>query len=390
MRNAWKKIERWGWIRFSILLWTAACSQGVDSGFESGWTDGAERVWIGPEYWANPMQDWRLANGRIENIVAGGDRNVFLLTRELGAAPGDFRTSVELGRLEEDTDAVALEEGFSGFRVGIRGQFDDYRDSAVRGDGLNVGLLTDGRLFIGRLEADAARVPTPFSERWMKAVISQTIFANVATLPRGTLSGAVTPTLKVMAPGEYAEGELRVQDHDSNGWPQSGRNKALRAMRKGFAIHIAGDQHLGSTIQYGIDTFRDAGWALCVPSVANIWPRRWFPPEPGGNHEEGTPRNTGDYLDGFGNKMTVHAVSNPTANGIEPTAIHHRAPGYGIVTLDRDTREITFANWPRWVDPSEPDATPYPGWPITFDQLANGFPAEGGVSTRSRPRLMKP
>ena len=77
---------------------------------------------------------------------------------------------------------------------------------------------------------------------WMKAVISQTIFANVATLPRGTLSGAVTPTLKVMAPGEYAEGELRVQDHDSNGWPQSGRNKALRAMRKGFAIHIAGDQ----------------------------------------------------------------------------------------------------------------------------------------------------
>ncbi len=72
-----KKSGRFGWIRFSILLWTAACSQGVDSGFESGWTDEAERVWIGPEYWANPMQDWRLANGRIENIVAGGDRNVF-------------------------------------------------------------------------------------------------------------------------------------------------------------------------------------------------------------------------------------------------------------------------------------------------------------------------
>ena len=178
-------------------------------------------------------------------------------------------------------------------------------------------------------------------------------------------------------PGEYAEGELPVQDHDSNGWPQSGRNKALRAMRKGFAFHIAGDQHLGSTIQYGIDTWGDAGWALCVPSVANIWPRRWFPPEPGGNHQDGTPRYTGDYLDGFGNKMTVHAVSNPTANGVEPTAIHHRTPGYGIVTLDRDTREITFANWPRWVDPSEPDALPYPGWPISVDQLANGFPAEG-------------
>jgi hypothetical protein len=178
----------------------------------------------------------------------------------------------------------------------------------------------------------------------LKAVISQTIFANVATLPRGTLSGAVTPTLKVMAAGEYAEGELPVQDHDSNGWPQSGRNQALRAMRKGFAIHIAGDQHLGSTIQYGIDTFRDAGWALCVPSVANIWPRRWFPP--GGNHQDGTPRYTVDYLDSFGNKMTVHAVSNPTANGVEPTAIHHRAPGYGIVTLDREIAHCFLAVGP--------------------------------------------
>ena len=36
MNNAWKKIGRWVWIRFSILLWTAACSQGIDSGFESG------------------------------------------------------------------------------------------------------------------------------------------------------------------------------------------------------------------------------------------------------------------------------------------------------------------------------------------------------------------
>ena len=240
------------------------------------------------------------------------------------------------------------------------------------------GDVTGARLLGERqLEFLDARAADWSGGAWMKAVISQSIFANVATLSRGTLSGAVTPTLTVMAPGEYAEGELPVQDHDSNGWPQSGRNKALRAMRKGFAFHIAGDQHLGSTIQYGIDTWGDAGWALSVPSVANIWPRRWFPPEPGGNHQDGTPRYTGDYLDGFGNKMTVHAVSNPTANGVEPTAIHHRAPGYGIVTLDRDTREITFANWPRFVDPSEPDAKPYQGWPISFDQRDNGFPGEG-------------
>ena len=78
-------------------------------------------------------------------------------------------------------------------------------------------------------------------------------------------------------------------------------------MRKGFALHICGDQHLGSTVQYGIDGFRDAGYALCVPSVANVWPRRWFPPQPGRNHQEGKPRYTGEYRDGFGNRITVHA-----------------------------------------------------------------------------------
>ena len=39
-----------------------------------------ERAWLGPQYWANPLQDWRLIDGRIECCVSGGDRNVFWLT----------------------------------------------------------------------------------------------------------------------------------------------------------------------------------------------------------------------------------------------------------------------------------------------------------------------
>jgi hypothetical protein len=112
-----------------------------------------------------------------------------------------------------------------------------------------------------------------------------------------------------------------------------------------------------------------------VPSVANIFPRRWFPPEEGRNRKPGSPMNTGEYLDGFGNKVTVHAVSNPTTVDVEPIAINQRAPGYGIVSFDRATRKITIANWPRWVDPSAPDAKPYDGWPLTIDQVDNGLSA---------------
>jgi alkaline phosphatase D len=148
---------------------------------------------------------------------------------------------------------------------------------------------------------------------WMKCVLSQTIFANVATLPEDARSGSILPSLRTLPRGEYPENYKLAADCDSNGWPQTPRNTALRAMRKGFAMHIAGDQHLGTTIQYGVDDFNDAGFALCVPSIANTWPRRWFPPEEGLDRPAGAPKYAGKFLDGFGNHVTVHAVSNPVS-----------------------------------------------------------------------------
>ena len=249
-------------------------------------------------------------------------------------------------------------------------------DSAKQGDVPGAVLLGE------RQEKFLEEWAKDWDGAWMKSVISQTIFNNVATLPKGTTSDSVTPQLRVNAPGEYAQGEEPVQDHDSNGWPQTPRNNALRILRKAQAFHIAGAQHLGSAIRYGIDDWGAAGWAICVPSVANIFPRRWFPPKPGANRRQDMPFNTGEYLDGFGNNMTVWAVSNPEANGIEPTAINHRAPGYGVVKFRRNDRSIEVANWPRWIDPSASDAKPYPGWPIQIQQLDNGL---GGARYQLQP-----
>jgi alkaline phosphatase D len=205
---------------------------------------------------------------------------------------------------------------------------------------------------------------------WMKVVLSQTIFANIATLPDSATSGSVIPSLDILAADDYASNEKIVNDFDSNGWPQTGRNKALRAMRKGFAVHLAGDQHLGSTIQYGVEAWGDAAYALCVPSVANFWPRRWYPALPGASRQPDLPRYTGDYEDGFGNKMTVLAISNPHRSGKEPAALHDRAPGYGVARFNRETRTASLEAWPRWADPDIGDG-PYPGWPVILDQLDN-------------------
>ena len=102
------------------------------------------------------------------------------------------------------------------------------------------------------------------------------------------------------------------------------------------------------------------------------------------------PRYAGEYRDGFGNRITVHAVSNPTAVNIEPTAINHRAPGYGIVEFDRTSRRITIANWPRWVDASKPGAEPYAGWPITIEQSDNGYPDSGWVLEKLESDIADP
>ncbi len=210
------------------------------------------------------------------------------------------------------------------------------------------------------------------SDAWVKVVLSQTLFSNLATLPSGAGSGAVLPSLSHPQPGEYPVNDRLADDMDSNGWPQSGRDTALRVMRKGFAFHIAGDQHLGSFVQYGVDEFGDAGNAFVVPSIANIWPRRWFPPEPGMNRNPYEPRYTGDYFDGFGNRMTVRAVANPVRSGRKPEALYDRSPGYGIIRFYKESRDIESEAWPRWADPTlDPEAKQYAGWPVTVSITSN-------------------
>ncbi|MCB0658526.1 MAG: alkaline phosphatase D family protein [Saprospiraceae bacterium] len=208
---------------------------------------------------------------------------------------------------------------------------------------------------------------------YLKAVVSQSPFCNVATLPKDIYHDKYVPTLPRYRVGEYPPDDRPVADFDSNGWPQNKRNQAIASMRKGFAIHLTGDQHLGSTGIYGIDAFGDANHWVATPAISNLWPRRWFPAAYGADGQvAGQPRNIGKYEDGFGNKMTVLAVANPYDIDREPGKIYDKAPGYTILDFDVPNREITVAIWPRWSGPGEPtDHNPYPGWPVRINQLDN-------------------
>jgi len=186
----------------------------------------------------------------------------------------------------------------------------------------------------------------------MKAVLSQTIFCGGAHIHGGT------------------KNRLHA-DMDSNGWPQTGRNKAIGEIRKAFAIHIAGDQHLATIFHHGIDDWNDSCWSFCVPSIANLYLRWWRPLEPGKNRERGAPEYTGEFLDGFGNKVTLLAVANPSPERNGGNRLTTRAAGFGVVKFNKKKREITIECWPRNVDITDRKTKQYPGWPRTIKQENN-------------------
>ncbi|UBM57473.1 alkaline phosphatase D family protein [Marinilongibacter aquaticus] len=204
-----------------------------------------------------------------------------------------------------------------------------------------------------------------------KVVLSQTNFSTVATLPESAVNDQVVPTLHIPEKGEYVLGDKPTADMDSNGWPQKKRDLALEKIRKAFAFHIAGDQHVASFIHYGIDEFNDSGFAFAGPALNNIFPRRFWPPIDSSKHTVENPAYTGKHFDGFGNRMEVLAVGNPYNTKVEPAILHNRATGYGLVTFDKNNRKIKTECWSRLHKPKINRNDQMPGWPITIAQEDN-------------------
>jgi hypothetical protein len=162
-------------------------------------------------------------------------------------------------------------------------------------------------------------------------------------------------------------------DLDCNGWPQTGRKKALTLIQQAGAIHLAGDQHLATLVQHGIDEFGDGPFAFVAPAIVNsIYNRWWYPlDEKAGKNRD--PKNplpfTGEYVDGLGNKITMLAYAN-----IEGEI---RRDGFGLIRFNKKEKSVTFECWDRFADVTKPKAKQMPGWPRTIRQVQEkGQPVE--------------
>ncbi len=184
----------------------------------------------------------------------------------------------------------------------------------------------------------------------MKAVLSQTGFCGGAHR-HGTFDN-------------YLHADL-----DCNGWPQTGRNEALRLIKAAGAVHLAGDQHLATLVQHGIENYKDGPYAFVAPAIVNTIYKRWWHPldeKPGKNKDPKNPLPfTGDYEDGLGNKLTMHAYANIEGPG-------KLSDGFGIVRFNKKAKSITFESWDRFADVTKKDAKQMTGWPRTIRQSGSG------------------
>ena len=216
-----------------------------------------------------------------------------------------------------------------------------------------------GLELLGKRQEDFLR---KWSQDWrghsMKVVLSQTVFAGVATHHGGY------------------DGYLKA-DLDSGGWPQSKRNLAIEILRQAKPLHINGDQHLTSLVQYGVEKQRDGFWSFCTPAIAVGYPRWWRPDEVGMNHQnrpEHGLSNTGEYTDGLGNRIYVYAVGDPqvATKKHRYEKAHQKGSGFGFVTIDTKKGTYQLDSYRFLVDARnlKPEDQ-FPGWPVTIHQEEN-------------------
>ncbi len=190
----------------------------------------------------------------------------------------------------------------------------------------------------------------------MKFLISQTGFAAVSTDIKGEPS----------------------RDHDSGGFPPEARDRLIDILRRGGVIALAGDTHLSYVVQHGVEAHRDGIFQFVVPAVANKFARWWQPAESGRNREPAAPDYAGDFVDAWGNKITMHAVANPKVTAEEARQgstssqyhiinMDYKPDGYGIVRLNKREQLVRLESWKWNADPDEGESGMYDDWPVTID-----------------------
>ena len=116
----------------------------------------SERVWIGPDFWANRLHDWQLREGRIECIADRsrlGMRTLSLLTHDVaGERGGTLDIELSCGLVNSDPSRVS-DDAAVGVFLGVGPDMDPRSRALIHGatgngSGYFIGVAADGSLVL--------------------------------------------------------------------------------------------------------------------------------------------------------------------------------------------------------------------------------------------------
>lgn len=192
-----------------------------------------------------------------------------------------------------------------------------------------------------------------------RVVVSQTVFVNPMTTREGVIQKVGT---------------------DANGWPKPGRDRAIAAMKQAGAVLLGGDIHNAVLMKHGLDGPEDGPYQYIPCAFGQFFQRWWAPKQPGADRHPDDPPFTGRFKDGGGNPFRMIACTNAKITFEQAAAAKFimgrvlidpdlTRSGYGIVTIDRERRLMSFDHWDRDANPP----AQFEGWPVRIPLPQPGY-----------------
>ena len=153
LRDAASEIARRDFVK-AVGAVTASLGPGIRTAaaeratsFQSSWR--GSRIWVGKEYWANPLQDWRVEDAEVIGR-AGASRTLHLLTHQVVATGGGFEMETTVRLVSSGSGGATVAKTWAGFVFGVRGSLPGFQHPLVHpAVSVAAGLRGDGRVFCG-------------------------------------------------------------------------------------------------------------------------------------------------------------------------------------------------------------------------------------------------
>ncbi|WP_111978570.1 alkaline phosphatase D family protein [Algibacillus agarilyticus] len=151
----------------------------LDTPSQDKWRNTHDRIWLGGEYWANPMENWQIKDGGAECLSTGGQRSIHSLPHQLTNTQGKFDVAVIVNKVQQGSI-----DGGASIRLGIQSDISEYRSNCFVQAGFDAGIINN-ELVLGQLSAPL-----------LKPIGTQKIKLQVTGEPRiGVMAVKIVATL---------------------------------------------------------------------------------------------------------------------------------------------------------------------------------------------------